>query len=158
MKIGTKTLLFGLHQFMLHPALMLIAYIKVFKTCPSLLEIVAIIVHDWGYFGKEGIDSKGGEYHPYLGAKICRLLFGPKGWDFCIGHNDEVRLKEGVARSRLYTVDKYYYILIPVWLHRLLGDISGESLEIAERGNEWNPRAYKEEMVFRFKSSEIITY
>jgi hypothetical protein len=143
---------------MLHPLIMFLAYWKLFRRLPDLAVVVGIIVHDWGYWGKKGIDSQGGEDHPYLGARIMRALFGERGWKLAIGHSDNTTGREGVPRSVLYTVDKYYYCLIPVWLHRLLGTLSGEYREIeADPVRSWDPFGYKQMMKSRFSLSGDLT-
>jgi hypothetical protein len=135
---------------------MLIAYLILFRRLPSLVEFVAIVVHDWGYWGCEGIDSQGGERHPYLGARICRRLFGEEGWRLAIGHNDDTARAEQVPLSTIYRVDKYFYVLIPVWLHRLLGFLSGEYREIeADPNRGWDPRRFKETMRTRFCNGDL---
>lgn len=156
MKTGTKSLLFGLHQAVIHPLLVYAAFVKLHRRLPDICETLSIIVHDWGYWGKAGIDSDGGEDHPYLGASIMRALFGRRGWETVIGHNDYVLGKEGVPRSPLYAADKYYYVLIPTWLHSLLGRLSGEYREIeADPARGWDPQAFKQWMRTRFERGEI---
>jgi hypothetical protein len=156
MKLGTRSLLFGLHQFLLHPLLVLVSFFIVHRRHPSLAETVAILVHDLGYFGAEGIDCRGGEDHPYLGARICRFFFGRKGYDLVIGHNDDTAKAEDIPLSSLYAADKFFYVLVPVWLHSLLGRLSGEYMEIEESPDrEWNPAKYKECMKRRFLVGEI---
>ena len=156
MKIGTKSLLFGLHQFLIHPLLVYIAFIKLYKRLPNLMETICIAIHDLGYWGQGGIDSQGGERHPYLGAHIARRLFGEDGWQFVIGHNDNTAKKEGLPRSALFYADKYFYVLIPLWLHYLLGRLSGEYKEIAQREGEFMPSVYKEVVTAMFASFSIL--
>ena len=52
MKIGTKSLLFGAHNIIIHPVLVFIAWWRLygFPFDPRLW--IAFLVHDWGYFGK----------------------------------------------------------------------------------------------------------
>ena len=45
MKLGTKSLLFGCHQFVLHPLFVLVAWWRLYGR-PSWRMVVAIIVHD----------------------------------------------------------------------------------------------------------------
>ena len=156
MRIGTRSLLFGLHQFFIHPLLVLFAFIKLYKRLPNLMEFVCIAIHDLGYFGQGGIDSQGGERHPYLGAHIARVLFGEEGWQFVIGHNDDTARWENIPRSPLFYADKYYYVLIPLWLHYLLGRLSGEYKEIAQREGEFRPSQYKAFVTAMFASFSIL--
>jgi hypothetical protein len=76
MKIGTKSILFGAHCFLLHPWFVLIAWIKLygFPLDPRLW--LAFFVHDLGYLGKPNMDGPEGETHVELGAKIMSLFDG----------------------------------------------------------------------------------
>ncbi len=81
MSIGTRSLLFGVHQFILHPIFLFIAWWRLygFPWDPRLW--VAFFVHDLGYFGKPNMDGPEGEEHPILGARIVEYLFDY--WDDC---------------------------------------------------------------------------
>ena len=70
MKVGTKSVLFGAHCFIIHPVFVLIAWIKLygFPFDPRLW--IAFFVHDLGYWGKPNMDGKEGETHVELGARI----------------------------------------------------------------------------------------
>ena len=70
MKLGTKSLLFGAHCFFVHPFCVLIAWIKIYGFPFDPRIWIAILVHDWGYWGKPDMDGLLGKMHPYLGAKI----------------------------------------------------------------------------------------
>ena len=75
MKLGTKSLLFGAHQFILHPMFVAIAWIKLFGFPKDPRVWVAFLVHDWGYWGKKDMDGEDGKTHPELGAQIMHALF-----------------------------------------------------------------------------------
>jgi len=75
MKIGTKSLLFGAHQFIIHPIFVAIAWIKLYGWTWKIQHWVAFLVHDFGYWGKPNMDGKEGKKHPELGAKIMHWLF-----------------------------------------------------------------------------------
>ena len=75
MKIGTKSLLFGGHQFIIHPIMVLLAWIRLYGFPKDYRIIIAIIIHDWGYWNKPNIDGIEGKHHPELGAKIMHALF-----------------------------------------------------------------------------------
>lgn len=78
MKIGTKSVLFGAHCFLLHPFFVAIAWTKLygFPFDPRLW--IAFFVHDLGYWGKPNMDGPEGEAHVELGAKIMHLFDGWK--------------------------------------------------------------------------------
>ena len=75
MRIGTKSLLFGVHQFALHPWFVAWAWWRLygFPWDPRLW--LAFLIHDWGYWAKPNMDGMEGEQHPWLGAKVMHWLF-----------------------------------------------------------------------------------
>lgn len=75
MKIGTRSILFGAHQFLIHPLFVALAWWRLygFPWDPRLW--VAFLVHDLGYWGKPNMDGPEGEDHPRLGASIMGKLF-----------------------------------------------------------------------------------
>lgn len=75
--IGTRTLLFGAHQFLLHPFFVAKAWIMLYGWPWHPAIWVSFIVHDWGYWGKHELESGVGVRHVELGAKIVQWLFGP---------------------------------------------------------------------------------
>lgn len=80
MKIGTKSLLFGVHQVFIHPWFVAWAWWKLygFPFDPRLW--VAFIVHDWGYLGKPNMDRPEGEEHPHFAAHLMYRLFDHGEW------------------------------------------------------------------------------
>lgn len=78
MKIGTRSLLFGIHQVILHPFFVALGWWKLygFPFDPRLWA--AFFVHDLGYFGKPNMDGPEGEQHPLAGAAIMGWLFDTK--------------------------------------------------------------------------------
>jgi hypothetical protein len=74
MKIGTKSVLFGAHQFAIHPWFVALAWWKLygFPWDPRLW--VAFFVHDLGYIGKPNMDGPEGEAHPEFGAAAMSLF------------------------------------------------------------------------------------
>lgn len=78
MKIGTKTILYGAHQFLLHPVYVAIAWIRLYGFTWDPRVWVAFFVHDLGYWGKNNIDGVDGKKHPEFGAKLMHLF---DGWD-----------------------------------------------------------------------------
>ncbi len=111
MKQGTWSVLFGCHSLM-HSLVVLVAWIKVYRSFPAFWELVCIFLHDIGHWGKNYLDDyELKKQHGELGAKIARVLFGQKGYDLIIGHNPY----NGAPRSRLYMPDKYSWVIVPVW-------------------------------------------
>ena len=75
MKVGTKSVLFGVHCFALHPFFVAYSWIKLYGFTFDPRVCVAFFVHDLGYFGKPNMDGKEGETHVDFGAKIMGFLF-----------------------------------------------------------------------------------
>lgn len=75
-KVGTKSVLYGVHCFFIHPFVVAVAWIKLFGWPLDHRIWIAFFVHDLGYWGKPNMDGKEGETHPELGAKIMHLFVG----------------------------------------------------------------------------------
>ncbi len=140
MKIGTKSLLFGLHQFAIHPTFVTLGWIKLYHQLPTPKEQICIIIHDWGYWGKPNIDGIEGEEHPEWAAKWAERhldtyneYIGKHSSYYsylCLFHSSSYAKYCGHVVSSLYGPDKYGCALMPVWLMTLLGWLSGETNEI----------------------------
>lgn len=144
MKLGTKSLLFGAHQFILHPIFVAIAYIRLYGFTFDPRIWIAFLVHDWGYWGKSNIDGEEGKAHPELGAKIMHQLFDNKimgvaihgnfvesilentWYDFMLYHSRFYTIKNYTKSSRLCYADKLAFCICPCWLFILLTNITGE--------------------------------
>lgn len=151
MKVGTKSLLFGVHQFLWHPFTVWLAWIALYKTLPGWRETICIVVHDWGYWGKANMDGKEGESHPELGARIAhRILdkvrlrasesvnyFGDSRWhehettyhDLCLLHSRHYAKNTSKEPSKLCWADKLSISFEPWWLYLPRAWASGELTE-----------------------------
>lgn len=147
MNVGTKSLLFGVHQIFIHPLWVALAWWKLygFPFDPRLW--VAFLVHDWGYWGLDEMDGPKGDQHPMLGADIMHRLFdssalckcegcrdynGPEGYhwyDFCVHHSRFLAKKRGRSPSKLCMADKLSLGLEPWWLYLPRAWASGELKE-----------------------------
>jgi len=139
MKLGTKSLLFGAHQFLIHPFFVAWAYLKLYgwPKYNKLQLLVACIVHDWGYWGCDDLDGPQGRLHPFTGAKIMHRLFDRKGtayWDgecfwyeFMLCHSRTLARNRNAIPSRLCYADKLATVLMPSWLWVVSCSLSGES-------------------------------
>ena len=86
MKQGTVSVLVGCHS-PIHPLIVLVTWIKLYKTFPSWWQIVCIFLHDIGHWGKNYLDNyEEKKQHSLLGARTAKLLFGQKGYDLIVGH------------------------------------------------------------------------
>jgi len=128
MKIGTKSILFGAHCFMIHPVFVLVAWCKLygFPWDPRLW--IAFFVHDLGYWGKPNMDGSEGETHPELGAKIMGI-FGKPWADFTKYHSKSYAKRNHVSYSRLCVADKLAASMEPDWLYLPRVKWSGEIYE-----------------------------
>ncbi len=130
MKIGTKSVLFGAHQFIIHPIALAVAWTKLYGFPRDLRLLVAFVVHDWGYVGKNDMDGETeGETHPVRGAAIMRLLFGKKWGDFCLYHSRFYARRRKRQYSRLAVADKLAVTLLPAWLYVPMVSLTGEVYE-----------------------------
>lgn len=116
MKIGTKSLLFGCHQFLIHPLFVFAAWCKLYGFPWDIRIWVAIFVHDIGYWGRNDIDGDDGKLHPWNGA-ILMDKFGPEWGDLCIKHSGSYCSLIGEAPGKLYYADKLAFCMEPWWLY-----------------------------------------
>jgi hypothetical protein len=126
LSVGTRSLLFGAHQFLIHPFFVCLAWHSLygFPNDPRLW--IAFLVHDIGYFGLRNIDGIEGERHPELGARIMGRLFGQKWDDFCRYHSRFYAEKDGRSPSRLCAADKLAIALVPKHFYLFLVKLTGE--------------------------------
>lgn len=139
MEIGTKTLLFGNHQFILHPLFVSLAWVKLYRKLPNPKEAVCIIIHDWGYWGKPNLDGPEGEQHPEWAAtwafmhldKFTNPLTpaGKRYWDLCLYHSSFYAKRNGHNVSQLCIPDKMGVAMMPIWMIVILGKLTGETEE-----------------------------
>lgn len=126
MTLGTKTLLFGVHQIFIHPLMVTWAWVVLYKTFPTWRELVCILIHDWGYWGKSDLKGAEGDTHPLLGAKIATKFFGKRWGDFILGHSTFYAKRNGIKTSPLMAPDKYWHCMVPFWVYWLLSATTGE--------------------------------
>ncbi len=145
MRVGTKSILFGAHQLLIHPIIVARAWwiLYGFPWDPRLW--VAFIVHDLGYLGKPNMDGEEGEAHVFLGAKIMGWLFdmnyyrrhdwiplifdrlfgrlepyiGANSTWYCFSfyHSRFMAKRYGIPPSRLCFADKLAQTLDPWWFY-----------------------------------------
>ena len=164
MRAGTKNLLFGEHQIIIHSLFVALAWWRLFGFPKDLRIWVCFFIHDLGYWGKDDIDGKDGKAHPELGASIVHWLFDKKGesawwavyppkwYEFCLYHSRHCAKKAEQPVSALALADKYAFVITPWWVFLPLAKLSGglkEYLEIyrhigASNLREWHERAREE--------------
>ncbi len=126
MKTGTKSLLFGVHQFIWHPLTVWLAWIHLFHEIPSIKETICIIIHDWGYFGKPNMDGAEGERHPEFAAKIAGKLLGETYRELCLYHSRHYARNANASPSKLCWADKYSIMYEPFILYVPRAWLTGE--------------------------------
>lgn len=157
MKVGTKSVFFGAHCFLIHPFVLALAWWRLygFPWDPRLW--VAFFVHDLGYIGKPNMDGPEGERHPVLGARIMSRLFDwhesrghraefgvmvgtgyppDRPWvnlgtwgRFTLLHSRYLAKTFGLQPSRLCAADKLAIALTPAWLYLPMVKATGELAE-----------------------------
>lgn len=129
MKIGTKSILFGVHQFAVHPWFVAWGWWKLygFPWDPRLW--MAFFLHDLGYFGKPNLDGPEGETHPELAARVMAFLFGQRWGMFCRYHSRFLAKRDCQHFSKLCVADKLAISLTPAWLYLPMAELSGELAE-----------------------------
>lgn len=150
MRIGSRSILYGCHQAFIHPLFVLYAWVKLYGL-PTWRELVAIIIHDWGYWGSPNMDGPEGELHPIWAAKWCSR----RGWRSealeCLKHSRFMcknldKLEGGTLSevlcgdfkfdsepSRLCWADKMGTAAYPTWLWVLLCSLTGELKEYMDQ-------------------------
>ncbi len=112
LKQGTVSVLFGCHS-LFHSAVVFVAWCKLYHRPPNLWQVVCILLHDIGHWGKDYLDDyEQKKRHGELGARVACSLFGSKGFNLVAGHNPYA----GSPRSLLYNPDKYSWVIAPVWV------------------------------------------
>jgi len=133
MKIGTKSLLFGVHQFLWHPFTVYLAWIALYKRLPTVKEAICILIHDWGYWGCPNMDGEKGRLHPEWASIVAQNLFGKHPdytwFYFCLLHSRHLAKIRGMEPSPLCWADKLSICFDPWWLYLFRARLSGEIKE-----------------------------
>lgn len=140
MRIGTKSVLFGIHSPPIHSFFMGLAWLKLYGFSREFLDPrlhLCFWLHDIGYWNCKEMDGEDGERHPLKGAEIVGFFFGYDWWLFNITHSGsmiKILNKQGYdyKPSKLYYADKLASPLYPKFLYKVLSLTSGEFYEYAE--------------------------
>lgn len=145
MKVGTRSILYGGHQFILHPIFVALAWRRLYKAWPRRWrEWVGIVIHDWGYWGLGDMDGEEGEKHPRWAAAMMTVWFDKgrkmdQDWElghwawFVAGHSRSYAALLQMPTSPLMNADKLATAMMPRWLYVGLLWLSGEWLEYRDR-------------------------
>jgi hypothetical protein len=129
MKTGTKSILFGVHQFLIHPVTVFLAWVWLYRKLPNWRECVCILIHDWGYVGYDQMDSKGGEKHPEYAAGIAYQWLGDYYYRLCLFHSRHYARQAGIEPSLLCWADKFSLYFERWWTYLPRARLSGELIE-----------------------------
>jgi len=129
MKTGTKSLLFGAHQFLIHPLFVLIAWWRYYGR-PSFRMLVAIVIHDWDYWNCKTMEGEEGSDHSVWAGEVLLHTFGwLKEAEECYHHSRFFAKRVAAKPSRLCWADKIGTASYPTSLWVLLTKLSGEAAE-----------------------------
>lgn len=127
---GTKSYLFGCHQFLLHPLWVLMAWKLEYKAWPCWWELICILLHDVGICGRQYMSNdKAKEGHWELGAALSskiimyltprrkRLTLSPTPYWYrarklIAGHCPN---ESHLPKSKLFIPDKRSFLVAPIW-------------------------------------------
>lgn len=138
---------------------------------------VAMLIHDWGYWGCGDMDGEEGELHPIWAANLCEKYLDLKDsyftktysdkmyYKLCCHHSRFFSSRYGEVPSRLCWADKLGTAMMPTWLWVLLGTLTGEIKEymsvqkhrdfIQEKTPLAFFKVYKEELVPKLLKENI---
>lgn len=141
---GTKSVLFGVHCFFIHPFFVAWGWWKLYGfPCDPRLWL-AFFLHDIGYLGKPNIDGAEGEQHPYTGARLMNFFcdYQSNRWYwFTLLHSRHLAKSLGMHPSQLAFADKMAIVLEPSWLYIPRARASGEMAEYLRNAREAKPDA-----------------
>lgn len=164
MTLGTKSVLFGAHCFLIHPFAVAAGWWKLngFPWDPRLW--FAFFLHDIGYIGKPNMDGPEGERHPEIGARIMGCLFDractgcvngmwcarmsdctrTTYWhDLSLYHSRYYAKRAGVAPSKLCFADKLAFCYTPRWLYMPMVMATGEINEYLKNAQKADNQHWK---------------
>ena len=160
MKTGTKSILFGVHQFIYHPITVYLAWIYLYKEFPTFKETICIIIHDWGYWGKCNMDDEEGQKHSELGAKIANKLLdknnSKKYYNLCLYHSRHYAKNNKRTPSKLCWADKLSIIFDPFIFYVLRAKLSGEIKEYKENSKEFINKDCSDREWYKFIKEYLI--
>lgn len=147
--VGSKSLFFGAHQFIIHPAFVFLAWWKLYGFPYDPRLWIAFFVHDLGYWGKPNMDGPEGESHVIFGARLMGNLFGPQWGQFCLAHSRSyAKTFYNNKPSRLCYADKLAMTLEPWWLYLPRAWASGELKEyVAKANSKYNTIQFQIDLV-----------
>jgi hypothetical protein len=136
MRVGTKSVLYGAHCFLIHWIAVAISWARLYGFPWDFRLWVAFAVHDLGYWGRNDMDGVDGESHVLLGGRIMGFFFGESWQSFTVRHSRYWAKRMGLPVSRLCAADKLAFVLMPPWLYLPMTRATGELSEYMQRSAE----------------------
>ena len=125
--MGSRSLLFGVHQLYWHPLTVAVAWRSIYGRWPTWREAFCILIHDLGYVGCATMDGEhDGERHPELGARIASGLLGREWGLFVLLHSRHYARRVNRSPSPLCWADKFSILYEPWWLYLPRACATGE--------------------------------
>jgi len=122
MKEGTKSVLFGCHNPLMHGIWVLIAWRLEYKSWPKWWEVVGIFLHDIGVSRRQYLsDDQAKIGHWFKGASLAagivykiskKTYLHTLTWEFVAGHCPE---ESHYPMSKLARADKRSWLVAPSW-------------------------------------------
>ena len=144
MKVGTKSLLFGVHNIVWHGITVTLAWHHLYREWPTWKEFVCIVFHDVGLWGSPNMDGKEGEMHPVRSAQFILKYFLNRWYpaahfheriemyNLVMFHSRHFAKAVNAEPSKLCWADKYSIAYDPAWFYLLRAHLSGEIKEYRE--------------------------
>jgi hypothetical protein len=129
MRVGTKSVLFGVHAIWIHPFFVAWAWWRLFGFPWDFRLWLAFFLHDAGYIFCPNMDGFEGEQHVVLGGLIMGWMLGRDWRDFTLCHSRHWAKRVGKRYSKLCLADKLAFVLTPAWLYLPMARLSGELQE-----------------------------
>ena len=139
--IGTRSLLFGAH-YPPHILMVAAAWKWLYGSWPTWREMIAICLHDVGYFGCKEMDGPDGTMHPELGASIATRLLGQEYGNLIRGHSKGYSecFDPQLPLSKLYGADKLSRAFEPLWWYAWRCRLTGEIAQYRSVSHGCTPR------------------
>jgi hypothetical protein len=134
--VGTRSLLFGVHQFIWHPWTVYRAWRYLYGS-PTWKEVFCILVHDLGYLGKVNMDGEEGSRHPEAGAELALRILGEDHYKLVLYHSRHYANLKNELPSKLCWADKLSIIYDPKWFYLLRARSTGEIKEYRKNGSSY---------------------
>ena len=129
MRVGTKSVIFGVHSILAHPFFVAWAWWRLYGFPWDGKLWLAFLLHDAGYFRKADMEGDQGQRHVVLGGRIMGWLFGQQWRDFVLCHSRHWARRAGKRYSKPCVADKLAFVLTPSWLYVPMAGWSGELAE-----------------------------